>query len=62
MNRKVQDGSHLFVRQSIKHLHDLVNGKAVFQILEHRSDRYARSSENPCATDFSRNAFYRRTS
>ena len=52
MGGEVEDGSYLFARESVEHLHDLVNGEAVFQILEYRSNRYARSAENPCATDF----------
>jgi hypothetical protein len=62
MGGEVEDGAYLFARESVEHLHDLVNGEAVFQILEDRGDRYARSAKNPCATDFSGYAFYCRTS
>jgi hypothetical protein len=62
MSCEVEDGSYLFARESVEHLHDLVNGQAVFQILEYRSDGYAGSPENPCATNFSGDAFYCRTS
>jgi hypothetical protein len=62
MGGEVEDGSYLFAGESVEHLHDLVNGEAVFQILKDRSDRYTRSPENPRATDFSGHAFYCRTS
>jgi hypothetical protein len=62
MSRKVQNGSHLFACQSIKHLHDFVDRKAVLEILEDRSGWDACSPENPCATDLARHAFYSRTS
>jgi hypothetical protein len=62
MGGEVENSSYLFAGESVEHLHDLVNGEAVFQILEDGSDRYARSAENPCATNFSGYAFYRRTS
>jgi hypothetical protein len=61
MGGEVENGSYLFTGESVEHLHDLVNSEAVFQILEYRSDRYARSPENPCATHFSGYAFYCRT-
>ena len=62
MGGEVENGSYLFAGESVEHLRDLVNGEAVFQILEYRGDRYARSPENPCSTDFSGYAFYCRTS
>ena len=61
MGGKVEDCSYLVACESVEHLHDLVNGEAVFQILQYRSDRYARSAENPCATNFSGYAFDSRT-
>src|SRR2546422_3697385 len=41
--------SDLLPGQAVKHLHDFIDGKAVFEVLEYRGNRDARAPENPGA-------------
>jgi hypothetical protein len=52
---------HLFARQAGKPLQEVIDSRAVFEILEQCPDRYARVFEQPFATDFSPHAFNGRT-
>jgi hypothetical protein len=61
MRSETQNGLYLIPCETIKHVDDLVDRKAIFQILEDRRNRYARSAKHPGATDLSRYALDRST-
>jgi len=59
--RVPQHKLHLFSRHAGKPLQEVIDSRAVFEVLEQRPDWYASGFEHPFATDFSGYAFNSRT-
>jgi hypothetical protein len=59
--RVPQHELHLFARHARKPLQEVIDSRAVFEVLEQCPDRYTRVFEQPFATDFSPHAFNGRT-
>jgi hypothetical protein len=49
--RVLEHGTGLLQRNTGEPLDELINVRAVFEVLEQREDRHARATEHPCSTD-----------